>query len=164
MAKEKYFLGADLLRDIRAGLTRVDQLSDQSQAAAAGSGEAGGQYSLRLFRGTFATSSWSIGQTCAVTIEGSTNTLAVTNYCNPVAGVTGSTQTLTVIFGRAMGTLTAVEIQQPTCTLSVGGLDLTQLPNYDAGTIQLLGHGASGETNCWGLQWYSVTQCATTAA
>lgn len=162
MAKEGYLIGPDLLRDIRAGLTRVDQLSDQ--AASAASGEPGGQYSFRLFRGTFTATSWAIGQTRAVTIEGSTNTLAVTNYCNPVAGVTGSTHTLTVIFGRCMSTLTAVEIQQPTCTLSVGGIDLTQLPNYEAGTIQLLGHGASGATNCWGLQWYSVTQCATTAA
>jgi hypothetical protein len=51
---------------------------------------------------------------------------------------------------------------QPTCTLSIGGLDVTELPGFDAEVIQLLGH-AEGNTNstaCLGLQWYSVTQCA----
>ena len=97
-----------------------------------------------------------------VTIQGGTNTISVTNYCVPVKGQTNATQTLNVVFGRVMGTVTAVEIQQPTCTLSIGGLDVTELPGFDAEVIQLLGH-AEGNTNstaCLGLQWYSVTQCA----
>lgn len=119
-----------------------------------------------LRRGTFTHASWAVGSTMQVTVHGSTNTTSVTNYCVPVNGQTNATQTLNVIFGSIMGTVTAVEIEQPTCTLSIGGVDLTELPGYVAGDIQMLGHAASdtNSTACLGLQWYSVTQCASTAA
>lgn len=118
-----------------------------------------------LSRGTFTQTSWAVGATALVTITGSTQTFSVTNYCTPVKGSTNATQTLNVIFGDVMGTMTALEIEQPTCTMSIGGLDLTQLPYYVSGEIQLLGHGiaSSGTTSCSGLQWYSITNCATTA-
>lgn len=120
----------------------------------------------KLSRGTFTHAVWAIGSTMEVTIQGETNTVSVTNYCMEVKGQTNATQTLNVIYGSVMGTVTAVEIQQPTCTLSIGGLDVTELPGYDESSIQLLGH-AAGDTNstaCLGLQWYSVTQCGTATA
>jgi hypothetical protein len=160
---EKYFIGPDLLGDIRRVVGRVDgepissaisriptRLQDVPRPG------------NPLQRGTFTHAVWAVGSTMQVTIQGGTNTISVTNYCVPVKGQTNATQTLNVVFGRVMGTVTAVEIQQPTCTLSIGGLDVTELPGFDAEVIQLLGH-AEGNTNstaCLGLQWYSVTQCA----
>ena len=165
---EKYFIGPDLLGDIRRVVGRVDgepirpavtriptRLQDVPRGSAA-----------PLQRGTFTHAVWAVGSTMQVTIQGGTNTISVTNYCVPVKGQTNATQTLNVVFGRVMGTVTAVEIQQPTCTLSIGGLDVTELPGFDAEVIQLLGH-AEGNTNstaCLGLQWYSVTQCGTATA
>lgn len=164
MAKqERYFIGPSLLSDIRATISRVDAIAPKTSGAAqpvrlqelhrAG---------LRLSRGTF-TGTWNIGETMVVTIQGSTNTVEVTNYCTPVKGQTSATQSLNVIFGSVMGTVSVVEIQQPTCTLSIGGVDLTELPNFDASVIQLLGHGENdtSSTACFGLQWYSISTCGT---
>lgn len=121
----------------------------------------------QLKRGTY-TGSWAIGTTAVVTLAGSTQTYAVTNYCIDADGDTASSASFNVVFGSVMGTQTAVEIQVPTqtCTMVVGGFDLTELPNYDAGQIQLLGHGASGtnSTACQGLQWYSVLTCSGSTA
>ena len=161
---EKYFLGPGLLSDIRQTLLRVDAIAPSTSGVVSDVlldrlPERGRN---PLQRGTFTHAVWAIGSTMQVTIQGSTNTISVTNYCVPVKGQTNATQTHNVVFGRVMGTVTAVEIQQPTCTLSIGGLDVTELPGFDAEVIQLLGH-AEGNTNstaCLGLQWYSVTQCA----
>jgi hypothetical protein len=166
---EKYFIGPQLLGDIRRTVDRVD-------AGAYGEGATPTPPRLQdtmrrsgtiLRRGTFTAASWSIGETAVVTILGETNTVSVTNYCIPVAGETNATQTLNVIYGNILGTATAVEIQQPTstCTNVIGGVDLTEISGFDAGAIQLLGHSA-GDTNaatCVSLQWYSVTQCGSTA-
>jgi hypothetical protein len=164
---EKYFIGPQLLGDIRRVVGRVDgepyRVNGVAQEVRLQDMPRSGS---RLKRGTFTHASWPIGGTMVVTILGETNTVSVTNYCVPVEGQTNATQTLNVIYGNVLGTVTAVEIQQPTCTLSVGGLDLTDLPGFDATSIQLLGH-AAGDTNstaCLGLQWYSVTQCGSTAA
>jgi hypothetical protein len=140
----------------QAGLTRIPtRFEDVPQPG------------MMLKRGTY-TGSWAIGETVAVTLIGSTQTIAVTNYCVEAEGDTASSASFNVVFGSVMGTQTAVEIQVPTqtCTMVVGGFDLTELPNYDAGQIQLLGHGA-GDTNstaCLGLQWYSVLTCSGSTA
>jgi hypothetical protein len=165
MAKqERYFIGPSLLGDIREVITRVDAIASKTSGPAQPVRilDINNQAQFRLRRGTF-TGTWNIGATAAVAIVGSTQTVAVTNYCTPVKGQTNATQTLNVVYGSVMGTMTAVEIQQPTCTLSLGGLDLTELPNFDASAIQLLGHAASDtdSTACFGLQWFSVTQCST---
>jgi hypothetical protein len=117
---------------------------------------------LRL--GTF-TGTWDINTYKTVTLTGSTQTASVYNWCTPVKG--GDTANTSVkryvIFGRVMGTTSAVEIQlqntAATCAMSVGGIDLTGLDGYDAGQIQLLGHNSTGPC----LQWYSITTCSTAA-
>lgn len=165
---EKYFVGPTLLGEIREVITRVNGQPDKTsgphfKAVHQEMPRPGGD---RLQRGTFTHAAWAIGSTMQVTIQGGTNTVSVTNYCTPVKGQTNATQTLNVVFGRVQGTVTAVEIQQPTCTLSIGGLDVTELPGFDATVIQLLGH-AAGDTDsaaCLGLKWYSVTQCGTATA
>jgi hypothetical protein len=54
--------------------------------------------------------------------------------------------------------------------MMLGAVDLTKLPNYVAGDIQLLGHAAgstTGDTSCTAqasLQWYSITNCSTATA
>lgn len=168
---EKYFVGPRLLDDIRQVITRVNGQPDKTSGPHFNAVHQEMQRPAgdRLQRGTFTHAVWAIGSTMRVTIQGGTNTVSVTNYCTPVKGQTNATQALNVVFGRVMGTVTAVEIQQPTCTLSVGGLDLTQLPGFIAGNIQLLGHAefstaATASSSCFGLRWYSVTQCGTATA
>lgn len=168
MAKQpRYFIGPGLLGDIREVITRVDAIAPKTSGAEQPVRLQSLQQptGLRLRRGTY-TGTWNIGETKVVTIEGSAGTVSVTNYCTPVKGQTNATQTLNVIFGSVMGTVSAVEIQQPTCTLSVGGIDLTELPNFDASVIQLLGHGENNtsSTACFGLQWFSVVTCSTATA
>lgn len=165
MAKqERYFIGPRLLADIREAITRVDSIPMTTSGVEQPvrhqhMGRRGG--GATLYRGTF-TGTWNIGESKAVTFIGSTNTQSVINYSSPIVGQTNATQSLNVIFGSVMGTVSAVEIQQPTCTLSIGGIDLTELPNFDADAVQLLGHGANstGTTACFGLQWYSVSTCS----
>lgn len=164
---EKYFVGPTLLGEIRQVITRVNGQPDKTSGPHFDAVHQELQRpAARLRRGTFTHAVWAIGSTMQVTIQGETNTVSVTNYCVPVKGQTNATQTLNVVYGSVQGTVTAVEIQQPTCTLSIGGLDVTELPGFDASVIQLLGHAAgdTASTACLGLQWYSVTQCGTATA
>lgn len=175
MAKQqKYFIGPSLLSDIRKTITRVDAIAPTTSGAAMPVRLQDLQRpGMRLTRGTF-TGTWNIGETKSVTIQGSTNTVAVTNYCVPVKPDTSSTQSYNVIFGSVMGTQTSVEIEQSieieqstsTCTFVVGGLDLTALPGYDVSAIQLLGHdaGSTASTACLSLKWFSVSTCGTATA
>lgn len=124
--------------------------------------------SLRL--ATF-TGNWETGTYKTVTLSGSTQTASVYNWCNPALGgnTASSAESRYVIFGRVGGTNSAVELQlrttQCTASLTLGTLDLTALPGFDAGVIQLLGHGeqSTASTCSGGLQWYSITTCSTAA-
>ena len=120
----------------------------------------------RLTLGTFS-GDWPKGSYKTVTIAGVTdtpNTASVLNLCVDSVGAA----TRYVIFGKARGSsdMLAVEVEQAatsTCTLTLGGVDLTQISGYELGSIQMLGHEA-GDTasTCHGsLQWYSITTCAT---
>ena len=125
-----------------------------------------GRSPLRV--GTF-TGSWSTGTYKTVTLVGGTNTASVYNWCVPSYGDTSNTsQSQYVIFGRASGTNSVVEISyrhtSQTCRMSIAGADLTELPGYSASSVQLLGHSAAGGTNCPTLTWYSVTTCSTSTA
>jgi hypothetical protein len=123
-----------------------------------------GSNNFRLNLATF-TGNWQTGEYKVVTLQGSTNTASVYNWCNPALGgdTASSTKTRYVIYGKVQGTQSAVEIQlrstNQTCSTSIGGVDLTSFPNYSGDAIQLLGHN---ESAC--LQWYSITTCATATA
>lgn len=126
------------------------------------------EYRLRL--GAF-TGDWQTAQWKNVTYTVGTNTAAmqVYNHCNPAVGgdTASTTKTRLVIFGKVSGRQSVVEIQQRdthcTATLTIGSVDLTKLPGYDADVIQLLGHDKqnTASTCSGGLQWYSITTCAT---
>lgn len=126
---------------------------------------------MRLRLGTF-TGNWQTAQWATVTMHGSTQTVSVYNWCNPALGgnTSSSTESRYVIFGKVAGTQSAVEIQlrttQCTATLTLGTVDLTGLPGFVSGDIQLLGHGvgSTASTCSGGLQWYSITTCATATA
>lgn len=126
---------------------------------------------LRLRLGRF-TGNWQTATYTTVTLHGSTQTASVYNWCNPALGgdTASSASSRYVIFGSVKGTQSAVEIQMRTTecqsTLTLGTVDLTTLPGYVAGQIQLLGHEAlTGENTCsGGLQWYSITTCSTATA
>lgn len=119
----------------------------------------------RLRLATF-TGTWATGTYKTVTISGSTHTAKVFNWCNPVVGgQTGNTSAERyVIFGRVMGTNSAIEVQlqttAATCVMSLGGVDLTKIAGYSSAAIQLLGHNTTGPC----LQWYSITTCSTATA
>ena len=120
------------------------------------------------------TGNWETGTYKTVTLQGSTQTASVYNWCNPAIGgnAASSDQSRYVIFGKASGTNSAVEIQmrststQCDATLVLGSFDLSSLPGFDAGVIQLLGHDKqdTASTCSGGLQWYSITTCSTAAA
>lgn len=130
-----------------------------------------GQPGLKLKVATF-TGNWERGQFAVVTMVGSTQTASVYNWCNSALGgnTASSTESRYVIFGKANGTQSAVEIQmattQCTSTLVLGSLDLKTLPGWIASETQLLGHGAAdtASTCSGGLQWFSITTCATATA
>lgn len=123
---------------------------------------------LRLARFT---GNWQTGSYTTVTLHGSTQTASVYNWCNPaLGGNTASTsESRYVIFGKINGTNSAIEIQmrstqtECTATLILGSIDLSTLPGYESGVIQMLGHdaGHTASTCSGGLQWYSITTCAT---
>jgi hypothetical protein len=127
--------------------------------------DAVGGKTLRV--GTF-TGDWQINQSKVVTFYGVTstpNTATVLNLCNPSVGFStaNTSESRFVIYGKAKYTsgFVAVELQQAgtdtACVLTLGGSDLSSLPGYSGGSVQLLGHN---ESAC--LQWYSITTCATT--
>jgi hypothetical protein len=119
--------------------------------------------------GTF-TGSWQKGAWKTVTLQGSTATASVYNWCNSSDGSTSDTASSQfVVFGRANGTNSVLEISvlntSQTCRMSIAGVDLTTFPGYSAGAIQLLGHSAASTsgTACSTLTWYSITTCSTAA-
>lgn len=112
------------------------------------------------------TGDWQTGSFKAVTFTTGTITATtqVFNWTTPVVGAGSDTScSRYVIFGKVAGTASLLEVQlQPTCqtcVVSFGSVDLTVLPGYEGGAIQLLGHN---ESAC--LQWYSITTCATATA
>jgi hypothetical protein len=146
---------AQVVRIVEAGNRDTGKLSTAPRFGAS---------NFRLQLATF-TGDWQTGEYKVVTLQGSTNTASVYNWCNPALGgdTASSTKTRYVIYGKVQGTQSAVEIQlrstNQTCSTSIGGVDLTSFPNYSGDAIQLLGHN---ESAC--LQWYSITTCATATA
>jgi hypothetical protein len=112
------------------------------------------------------TGSWDSHTFKVVTVTSGTAT-ATTEVFNWTSSVVAPTNNTTcaryVIFTKVSGTASLLEVEfQPTCEtclLSFGGVDLTALPGYAGGSIQLLGHT---ESAC--MQWYSITTCATATA
>jgi|688.fasta_scaffold717056_1 hypothetical protein len=135
--------------------------------------ESGGK-AFRL--GTF-TGEWQLNQYKTVTFHNVTstpNTASVINLCNPSVGFStaNTSESRFVIFGRVKYTtdFVAVEIQQVgtqcSSSLTLGSVDLSTLPGFDSGVIQILGHGTVGTASTCRpvLQWYSITTCGTATA
>jgi hypothetical protein len=138
---EKYFIGPQLLGDIRRVVGRVDgepyrvngvtqdvRLQDLPRSGA------------RVFRHVSWTATWPATATSTFTFKGGTQTATAVNA---FAGV-----------GPGDGWVVRHE-----GTWHLAVVNLTMQPSYAAGDIQLLGHDASGV-----MKWYSVTQCGSTAA
>lgn len=136
---------ARVVRQVEAGDRKSEPLRFGVRA-----GGAGAVLKLGTFTGAWATASYK-----TVTLAGTTNTASVLNACNPVAEAACER---TVVFSSVSGTQVAVELQyRPTCAtchISIQGFDLSSLPGYVGGEIQILGHDSSA---C--LTWYSVHQC-----
>lgn len=110
------------------------------------------------------TGSWGTGTWKTVTLTNSTQTASVYNWTTPVTVPEGDSCARHVVFGKASGTNSLVEVRLQTtcgtCVMSIGNVDLTSLAGYAAGSVQVLGHNTTGPC----LQWYSVTTCATSTA
>jgi hypothetical protein len=138
---EKYFIGPQLLGDIRRVVGRVE--SEPYRVT-------GAEGPVRLQdmprRGGNAvryvawTATWPATATAMFTFKGGTQT---DTAVNSFAGV-----------GPGDGWVVRHE-----GTWHLAVVNLTMQPSYTAGDIQLLGHDASGV-----MKWYSVTQCGSTAA
>lgn len=115
-------------------------------------------YKLRV--GTF-TGNWDIGEYRVVTVEGSTSTVNVFNWCNAALGAStaNTAEQRYVIFGKVNDRQAAVEIQMKvtsdTSCMTIAGVSLTAFTGYVSDEIQLLGHNSTGPC----LQWYSITTC-----
>jgi hypothetical protein len=109
--------------------------------------QAGGGQTIK--KGTF-TGDWDIGSTKTVTVCGGTQTAEVTNLSmHWMDNGTG-----TVLFSKACGTNSAIEISVDQCK-NIGG-SIAKIASFASSEVQILGHSASG---C--LQWYSITTCST---
>jgi len=123
----------------------------------------GGGKAFRL--GTF-TGDWSLNEFKTVTfynVTATPNTASVLNLCVPSIGFStaNTSEARYVIYGKVKYTtdFVAIEIQQAntaTCVMTLGGVNLKNLPGYTGNQIQMLGHN---ESAC--LQWYSITTCGT---
>ena len=127
------------------------------------------------------TGSWSKDSAKVVTFKFQTttpNTVSATNLLCAIDGDTASTSASTVAIIGKDGTAWYYvnhECNTSTCTLTLGGFDVTQISGYNAGEIQLLGHD-TGDTEQYGegydddecegpsLRWFSITTCATATA
>jgi hypothetical protein len=138
---EKYFIGPQLLGDIRRVVGRVEgepyrvngvegpvRLQDMPRR---------GGNAVRYVAWT---ATWPATATAMFTFKGGTQTATAVNS---FAGV-----------GPGDGWVVRHE-----GTWHLAVVNLTMQPSYTAGDIQLLGHDASGV-----MKWYSVTQCGSTAA
>jgi len=141
---EKYFIGPDLLGDIRRVIGRVDDEPISSTTTRIPTRlqnvpRAGGSNRLRYVEWT---AEWPATMTATFTFLGSTQTATAVNA---FAGA-----------GPGKGW---VAKHQGTWHLAV--VNLTMQPSYVATDIQLLGHdGENGGI----LKWFSVTTCATATA
>lgn len=137
---------AEVVRQVEAGDRKAAALSFGARV----SGGAGAVIKLGTFTGAWEKLTYKV-----VTLDGGAQTASVLNVCNPAPAIS---QARTVVFSTVKGTHVAVEIEyQPTsstCMLSIGSLDLTLIPGYMGGQVQVLGHNADG---C--LTWHSVYSC-----
>lgn len=106
-------------------------------------------------KGTFS-GDWDIGTDKTVTICSTTLTVNVRNLTMDWWGgeVGAGTQTGTVLFSKACGTQTAIEISVDQCK-NIGG-SIAKIASFASSEIQILGHDDAG---C--LKWYSITTCST---
>jgi hypothetical protein len=136
---EKYFIGPQLLGDIRRVVGRVDgepyrvngvtqdvRLQDLPRR--------GGGNAVRYVAWT---ATWPVTATAAFTFKGGTQTATAVNA---FAGV-----------GPGDGWVVRHE-----GTWHLAVVNLTMQPSYSSGVTQLMGHNGAGI-----LEWYSVTQCGT---
>jgi hypothetical protein len=138
---EKYFIGPQLLGDIRRVVGRVDgepyRVNGVTQDVRLQDLPRRGGNAVRYVAWT---ATWPATATATFTFKGGDQTATAVNA---FAGV-----------GPGDGWVVRHE-----GTWHLAVVNLTMQPSYTAGDIQLLGHGDNGI-----LEWYSVTQCGSTAA
>lgn len=137
---EKYFIGPQLLGDIRRVVGRVDgepyRVNGVMRREVHQEMMRPGGGAMRYVQWT---ANWDATATATFTFKGGTQTATAVNA---FAGV-----------GPGDGW---VARHQGTWHLAV--VNLTMQPSYSSGVTQLLGHSGAGI-----LEWYSVTQCGSTA-
>lgn len=120
---------------------------------------------VRLLIGQLAASSWPTATTATITIYNgdagsvaSAVTLVAYNHWLKLAEQTNCTNRW-VALGHNGFQWQPVEVENActhTCTIEVGGVDFSELPNYQKTATQMLGHDGGG---C--IKWFDITTCAT---
>jgi|688.fasta_scaffold101985_2 hypothetical protein len=138
---EKYFIGPQLLGDIRRVVGRVEaepyRVNGVPQDVRLQDMQRRGGDAVRYVAWT---ATWPVTATATFTFQGGTQTATAVNR---FAGV-----------GPGDGWVVRHE---GAWHLAVANLSMQ--PSYSSGVTQLMGHNAAGI-----LEWYSVTQCGSTAA
>lgn len=129
-------------------------------------GAEGAAPGVRLLIGKLAASSWPTATTATITIYNgesgsvaSALTLVAYNHFLKLAAQTNCTNRW-VALGHNGFQWQPVEVRNActhTCTIEVGGVDFSELPNYQKTATQFIGHDGGG---C--IKWFDIITCATT--
>ena len=146
---------------------------DRTGRQASSGAHVGANAGVRCMLGRIGTAAWNKNATATITIyagtpgsETTAGTLVARNYLTDLSTSTSTSRWVTVSNNGFGWLLLAPETETSTCSLTIGGFSLTQVPGYIAGQIQLLGHAAANTSQtCSGsLTWYNITTCSTAAS
>lgn len=151
--QERYFIGPNLLTDIRRVVGRVDGIayneSGPVQGVAHQSLHQPDYASARgIVRSAEFTGQWNINTEKGIQFAGDTNTnntVSATNLLMPLEAIQGATAECMIVREGASWKLMSV--------------NMTKLKSYSVTAVQVLGHNAEGY-----MEWYSVTSCSATAS
>ena len=125
------------------------------------------------------TAGWAKGSTAVVKVYTGTNpasamTVVARNQFLTFSTSTACTQKWVALGHNGWGWYAVAQepVCTATCTMEFAGIDFSALPNFNASTIQLLGHNQAQThtagtdaycSNVASLRWYDVTTCSTAA-
>lgn len=122
---------------------------------------------------------WAVGASAVVTVQngqpiGSAQTLVAYNQFLTFSSGTACTTRWVALGHNGWGwyAIAREPACTSTCSMTLAGIDFSALPNFNSGTIQLLGHNkaqtATAGTDAYcsnvaSLRWYDITTCSTAA-
>lgn len=123
---------------------------------------------VRLLLGQHAASSWPMSSSAVVTVFNGTPgeiesaiTLVAHNQFLKISTHEQCTTRWVALGNNGFGwyAVNYVNACSATCSISIGGVDFSDLPNFVKTATQMLGHDSGG---C--IKWFDVTTCSTSTA